>query len=330
MGKLRKKISRLTTFALAVVLLFVAAACGKDKAGDIKLNDDSTQNNEVQIPEVPNTSTGGVVTHPSDMGNNENQGQSTDTGTAGNVPTQPQPSQPVEINVPDVNQVTSPDVNNVNNIAGNYLSSAANLSESADMGQDYIDKIVFLGDSTTYGLRYYEMLNGGKETTQVWTPASGTLTLSYQSVATIVYPETDAEITIREAAAAKQPEYLVITLGVNGVSFMDESYFKSEYMDLVRGIQQASPNTKIILQSIFPVASEYQYLSSINNEKIAAANQWVLEVAEETGVKYLATASALVGEDGYLPHDYQNGDGLHLNPTSFDIVLNYIRTHGWQ
>ena len=225
--------------------------------------------------------------------------------------------------------MTAPAVNSSTDIAGNYAASPANLTETADMGQDYLDRIVFLGDSTTYGLRYYAMLNGGKDTMQVWTPASGTLTLSNQSIATIVYPETDTEISIREAAAKKQPEYLVITLGVNGVSFMDRDYFKSEYTDLVRGIQQASPDTKIILQSIFPVASDYQYINSINNVKIAAANQWVIEIAEETGVRYLATATALIGSDGYLPHAYQNGDGLHLNPESFAIVLGYIRTHGW-
>ena len=33
---------------------------------------------------------------------------------------------------------------------------------------------------------------------------------------------------------------------------------------------------------------------------------------------------------GYMPEEYTNGDGLHLNPNSFGIVINYIRTHGYQ
>ena len=44
------------------------------------------------------------------------------------------------------------------------------LGQTEDMGQDYIDRFVFLGDSTTYGLAYYDVLPH----TQVWTPASGT------------------------------------------------------------------------------------------------------------------------------------------------------------
>ena len=66
--------------------------------------------------------------------------------------------------------------------------SSAVLGETEDAGQEYIDKLVFLGDSTTYGLKAYEVLTGGKNTAQVWTPASGTLTLYNYATATIVFP----------------------------------------------------------------------------------------------------------------------------------------------
>lgn len=203
------------------------------------------------------------------------------------------------------------------------------LAPTEDMGQAYIDQIVFLGDSTTYGLKYYAMLSGGKDTTQVWTPASGTLTLSNQSIATIVYPETGEEITIVDAATRKQPAMMVITLGANGVSFMDLDWFISEYTALVQSIQRVSPNTKIMLQSIYPIAANYGSQDSINLQNISQANGWVQEVAAATGVRYLDTQSVLAIDNGYLPNDYQNGDGIHLNPTGFSVVLNYIRTHGY-
>ena len=123
---------------------------------------------------------------------------------------------------------------------------------------------------------------------------------------------------------------MIITLGVNGVSFMDKESFISEYTDLVTDIMELSPDTKVIIQSIFPVASNYEYLGSINNEKITTANTWLLEVAENTGVRYLDTISVLMGSDGYLIDAYQNGDGLHLNADGFRVVLDYQRTHGWE
>ncbi len=249
------------------------------------------------------------------------------------VPETPEPSP--ETSAPPSEEPSEPPVTspperpNPGGYAQIDLSSPAILPETGDMGQEYLDQIIFLGDSTTYGMKYYGVLSGGKDTKQVWTPESGTLTLSYQGFATIVYPDDGSELTIREAVEKKKPAMMVITLGVNGVSFMGREDFISEYTDLVTDIMDLSPDTKVIIQSIFPVASHYEYLGSINNEKICLANTWLLEVAENTGARYLDTISVLMGDDGWLPDAYQNGDGLHLNTESFNLVLNYIRTHGW-
>lgn len=243
-------------------------------------------------------------------------------------------TEPAESSEPDTPPVSeapaTPDASQYNPTVSAEATGSAVLKETSDYGQEYIDKMVFLGDSTTYGMKYYAVLKDGKNTNQVWTPSNGTLTLSYQSFATIVYPDEGTEITIREALQKKQPEYFVITLGVNGVSFMDEDYFKSEYSSLVADTQSICPNTKIILQSIFPVATNYEYLKSINNNNITAANGWIQSIAETYGVRYLDTASVLRGDDGWLKQEYQNGDGLHLNETGFNKVLSYIRTHGYQ
>lgn len=209
-------------------------------------------------------------------------------------------------------------------------ASSVLLAETEDAGQEYIDKLTFLGDSTTYGLKYYEVLSGGKNTTQVWTPASGTLTLFNYATATIVFPEDGQEISIVDAVTRKLPEYLVITLGVNGVSMMDEDWFKTDYTALVKSIQAASPDTKIICNSIYPVENDYEQIESINNTNIPQANEWIKAVAEATGCKYADSASVLKAEDGSLREDYGNGDGIHLNADGFNAVLNYLRTHAYQ
>jgi len=209
------------------------------------------------------------------------------------------------------------------------VQTGTRLVTTRDAGIEYLDKFIFLGDSTTNGLRDYGVLSGGTDTTQVWTPASGTLSLFNQSIATIVYPETGQEITISDAIAEKKPEYLLITLGVNGVASMEEDYFKSEYTALVTRIQQASPETRIILNSIYPVAPDYQYINEISNEKIAAANIWIEQIARETGVKFLYTYETIADENGTLPQALQNGDGIHLSTEGYDRVLAYIRTHAY-
>lgn len=210
--------------------------------------------------------------------------------------------------------------------------ASVRLGETPDAGRAYLDRIIFLGDSTTYGIGYYYS-QGYEElcpATQVWTPRSGTLTLSYHSIATIVYPETNEELSIVDAVSRAKPDILLMTLGVNGISFMDESWFISDYTALVNNVKQVSPDTKIILNSIYPVAASYKYQSDINNDKIRAANGWIEQVAENTGCRFLNSYECVVGPDGNLPESSHNGDGLHLNGETFTRVMEYIRTHAWE
>ena len=204
--------------------------------------------------------------------------------------------------------------------------SSTQLGETADAGDEYISRMVFIGDSTTYGLKAYEVLPAS----QIWTPTSGTLALFNQSVATILYPPTGEEIPITDAVGRAKPEYVVLTIGVNGVSMMDEESFKSQYTALVERIKSVSPETKIICNSIYPVEASYEAKDNgINNEVITRANGWILSVAEQTGAKYTDSASVLKGSDGKLVHEYGNGDGIHLNATGFERVLGYLKTHAY-
>ncbi len=204
------------------------------------------------------------------------------------------------------------------------------LAETEDMGQEYLDKFVFVGDSTTYGLAAFDVL----PFTQVWVPSNGTLTLSAQSYTEIDYYSADGSkqsLLIKDAAALAKPEYLVITLGLNGISFMGEDSFKTEYADLIHSIQEASPDTKIICHSIYPVIDSI-VTSDIGNERILRANGWIRDLAEETGTRYLNTHDALMDETGNLKAEYNTGmnDGIHLNPDGLKAILQSVRTHGYR
>lgn len=204
------------------------------------------------------------------------------------------------------------------------------LSSTEDAGDDYVDKIYFIGDSTTHGMKFYGVLRDGKETTHVWTPRSGTLAMWNLLSEKIVLPEDDSELTIPEAFELKTPNIAVLTLGVNGVSSCSKEQFTGYYKDLIDAIKEASPYTTIILQSIFPVCSDYQYVNSISMEKINNANAWIAELADEKDCYYLNTTSVLVDETGYLNPEYSNGDGIHISPKGFEVILDYIKTHSAQ
>lgn len=211
------------------------------------------------------------------------------------------------------------------------------LKECADRGQEYIDSLIFIGESTTYHLKSRGVLSGGRDTKQVWSPENGTLNLDLSTKnVRIIYPETGEKITFADAAARAKPKYMILTFGLNGAVEKVKKgadYYKSCYRSLITSIEDASPDSEIILQSAFPVArnmdmSNYSIDAKTLNEYISLINSWTLELAQEESLSYLNTAEILKDTDGWLKNDFQNGDGHHLTTEAYVEILKYIRTHG--
>ena len=212
------------------------------------------------------------------------------------------------------------------------------LQKSEDAGQKYIDSFVFIGESTTHHLKSRGVLSGGKETTQVWSPKSGTLMLDATTASCrIVYPETAEELDLKEASARKKPQYFLLTFGLNGAAksiSKGEAYFKSSYKKLIDTLLSSSPGSRIILQYCFPVAenmdmSNFSIDVAMLNQYIDTLNGWAQELADENGYGYLNTAEILKDQNGYLLFEYQAGDGYHLTKEAYIEILKYIRTHAY-
>ncbi len=202
------------------------------------------------------------------------------------------------------------------------------LPETPDAGMAYQDKLIFVGDSLTAHLVAREVLTGGKMTKQVWRTENNMLNLNSEvTAAKIIYPETGESMTIAEAAGKSKPEIMIVTLGTDwGVSFLTETDFKACYTALIRDIQTASPDTTVILQSIFPVTTS----AKLKNDKIDVCNGWVREIAAECGCPYLDTQTVLKGADNALKPEYCNSsDGIHLHKEAYEVILQYIRTHAY-
>lgn len=212
--------------------------------------------------------------------------------------------------------------------AVNYDSPAL-LAPSKDMGMEYVDRITFICDSPTYWMWPLELFSDGKDSKQIWTGPEGTMTLAYQGSYRILDPYDKVERPIRDVVALHPPDILIIALGINGISFMDEAYFSQEYRNLVTDIQEISPDTIIILQSIYPITRRYKHYGSITNAKITEGNSWIMAIAEEVGCPYLDTISVLLNDEGMAKDELMLKDGLHPNREGLTLILDYIRTHAY-
>ena len=209
-----------------------------------------------------------------------------------------------------------------------YISSPI-LGETDDMGQSYIDSIIFVGDSNTAHLVNFGVLSGGQKTEQVWIPNGSTITLDTEITHKSVYCHAaGGYMTIPQAAAFEKPEYLIISIGTNGIAALDEHKFKYCYGSLLDALKEASPTTAIMVQSIYPVTSDYK---SFTNETVERANEWLIELAAEYDIKYIDTASVLKDETGALRKEYNadHKDGYHINKKAAEKIIEYIRTHGY-
>ena len=219
----------------------------------------------------------------------------------------------------------------ISNEDSNALPSR--LLETPDYGQFYLDNLIFVGDKTISPMRDAAVLRDGIDTKQIWTGEQNSLSLDYStSVATVVFPESSEAISLSEAFQRKRPDYVVITLGFeNGVAYCTEEKFKEYYGNLIEEIKESSPDTKIMLQSVFPVSAKKQKDGfGITNDKIDRANGWIEELALSSEVKYLNTVSVLKDSKGNLNPEYDSGDGYTLNAQGYTAVLDYIRTHGYK
>lgn len=206
----------------------------------------------------------------------------------------------------------------------NYESSAL-LRTSEEMDDAYMDSIVYLCDSTNYWLGN----RGFVDKERIWTGKEGTQTLAYWKGMKISDRKDNVELPILDMYKKYKPERTVIALGTNGLDFMTEEEFISIYTDLINGIKEASPETDILCQSMYPMTPQMYDWSkaSFDNKDITKGNSWILGICEKTNVKYLDTCSIFWDETtGNGREDYYT-DGLHPTKDAQELIMKYIRTH---
>ncbi len=201
------------------------------------------------------------------------------------------------------------------------------LAETTDAGQEYIDSLVFLCDSTLIGLRDYGILNGGTATTQVWSTPSGVISARDMADSKIVYPNDGSMITAANAAMIVQPKILVISMGNDGLGGIDQFEFMPIYKSLIRSIWENSPNTYIICLPLSSVTVDYAGNDGTTAAKCSEANTWIQTVCEETGAYYCDAMSAVQDPSGVLLQEFASSNGKTLNSTGLNQILQYLRYH---
>lgn len=212
-------------------------------------------------------------------------------------------------------------------LSGHYQidnTSAALLTETADAGTDYLNNTLFLGDSNT--VRLY---NNGLISLQQFCAKEGIGTQVALSEGIVTFKKDPNHYTIPQAVAMMKPRRVVMTFGTNDTG-MEVADFIAHYTALIQAIQQSYPYTDIIVNTVPPVPADHSNYPHMDQAKIDDFNMALLALCEQLGVRFLNSAEALKGSDGYGIADYYTSGDIHLKSAGLKAVLNYLRTHALQ
>ena len=198
--------------------------------------------------------------------------------------------------------------------------SLKTLSGSSDAGQSYIDSLTFLVDSSLSTLKTSGLTAG-----QVWVGGSG-LPMSDIANWTIVYPGDGSSVSPANAAMVAKPAVLFIAIGSDGMSGLSQEAFISGYETMIRGILGASPETKVVCCSVFPVTDAYTGSDGLDIAGAEQVNGWIQQVCIDTGAWYADIAYNITAE-GKLIGQYADTDGKGLSGTGLSAVMSWLRTH---
>lgn len=212
-------------------------------------------------------------------------------------------------------------------LSGHYQidnASTALLTETADAGTDYLNDTLFLGDSNT--VRLY---NNGLISLQQFCAKEGIGTQVALNEGIVTFKKDSNHYTIPQAVAMMKPRRVVMSFGTNDTG-MEVSDFIAHYTALIQAIQQSYPYTDIIVNTVPPVPADHSNYPHMDQAKIDDFNMALLDLCEQLGVRFLNSAEALKGSDGYGIADYYTSGDIHLKSAGLKAVLNYLRTHALQ
>lgn len=229
-----------------------------------------------------------------------------------------------------------------------FCQPATVLSVSSQERTSFFDTydIVFLGDSTTNSLRYHGVLPDEKDTTRVWCGAQNTLSMwglsskkikltkSMLEELHLLPDDTNARMKIKEnpaeagtfliplsdLLALRRPACLVVTLGINGCSLMDKETFIKEYETLISTVKKHSPQTILVLNSVFPVLQH----ATVKQSDIDRTNVIIEDIAKKNAILFI-NSSAHLKENAFAPSDMlDHTDGIHWNKKGCQKIISVL------
>ena len=179
-----------------------------------------------------------------------------------------------------------------------------------------LEKVLFIGDSRTCGLRDHARLEGADYFCEVGMTVFNVKnkTLSDHSF---------QECTLESLLAEQEYTCVVINLGLNEAGYPLESLLHA-YRELLTVVVQTQPQAVTVVQGVLTVSRRWAELTPYAApENLRKINRELHALADEYRVNYMDANECFAEENGYLP-DILTADGCHLYAKYTSLWADWI------
>lgn len=187
----------------------------------------------------------------------------------------------------------------------------------SDEEMSYFDDFIFVGDSICLGYSFYGVLPANNVYAQGGIAA--------RNIHDFAFSMNYQYMDILQVLYKIQPKYIVFSMGMNDVNMTTRDQFASNYLQLLEDTQKTCPNSELIVLATTPICCDFS-----NNTRIDAFNKALKAAISDTKNKhwhFINPTEYLKDINNNLIYRYTGGDGIHLNPEAYNVVLWYIYNH---
>lgn len=254
--------------------------------------------------------------------------------TASQPPESEAPATTGPENSPEPEATPTPDPNtDASKIPAATLTGSGLVPECPAVDGTWFDDAVFVGDSVSLRLNYYESAVdklGGAQFLTAGSLGSGNALWPVSDKS--VHPTYQGEKMLLEDSVAQcGAKKLYIMLGMNDLSVYGVDGTAENLTTLLKNIQAKTPDLTVFVQTMTPMTATSNILGTrLNNDVIREYNKKLEEVCNTNGWYLVDVASVMYAEDGTLRADYCSDPedmGVHFTNTGCEAWIQYLLTH---
>lgn len=178
---------------------------------------------------------------------------------------------------------------------------------------NYLHNCAFLGDSTCLGYCRYGFIADDR--------VFGNGGVAARNIHTHTFTQKGREVDFLTALKNTGCTELYFLMGMNDVRIVSADEYKKFYSDMLREVREAIPEANIHILSVTPIT---EYSDFYPNERLGLLNDKLREISAEEEYIFIDTASAVRNEKGFLRDELCSGDGIHMVPDAYVMMLRVI------